>query len=658
MPLGAGQKVLGDDTVGPLLDKLVTRSIAATPKMRLAEGLTPPTNKWFSGLVFGDTPMAVFPYPLSFQQTATGFNTGLPVVTGTENTVFGEAVTQVSADLGADSAIVSAYDSVSVTIEYLSGSRILGHVTIAEGSPLVSYTAARAGSVTLNGPIDTSGSDGTLTVSGQKWSVATSDATIAGPQVTLEKGGSLTLFPVPEGTSATDVTALQKAAASPLTGVTTTYASTSAGQKTKLAYRTAASTTKAPGSTLVVPLPHQGADASAGCTSASYAGLYGTTPLCISSGLSFTTPTITATSSLDLTKVSSSNKAALKSQLEVDVKLLPTFATDTYYGGKSLYRAAMLLQLARQLGDDASEKTLTTALTTQIDKWMEPGGCTTRAQECFVYDAKLKTIVGLANSFGSEEDNDHHFHYGYFLYAAGVVAQSTPSLAAKWAPVMNLLAADIATNTGDGSGKYFPDTRVYDPYFSHSWASGYSPFADGNNQESSSEAVNAWTGLALWAKASGDSALEGEANWLLSGETASALAYYVNPSLDEPQFDGFSHDLVSLNWGGKRDYATWFSAAPSAIIGIQLIPMSPVSTYLGSSAGGGASHIKKLVAAALTGGADATLIDYVLMYESLAGKDAAASALAAAKKLPSTAIDNGNSRTYLLAYIMAQEAGA
>ena len=51
----------------PVLDlRLVTKDAAAlvqrTPKelppQRLAEGLVPPTNRWFSGLVFGDEPAA------------------------------------------------------------------------------------------------------------------------------------------------------------------------------------------------------------------------------------------------------------------------------------------------------------------------------------------------------------------------------------------------------------------------------------------------------------------------------------------------------------------------------------------------------------------------------------------------------------------------
>jgi len=45
------------------------------------------------------------------------------------------------------------------------------------------------------------------------------------------------------------------------------------------------------------------------------------------------------------------------------------------------------------------------------------------------------------------------------------------------------------------------------PYAGHSWACGHARFGDGNNQESSSEAMNAWCGLILWGTATGDTAL-------------------------------------------------------------------------------------------------------------------------------------------------------
>jgi endoglucanase Acf2 len=114
---------------------------------------------------------------------------------------------------------------------------------------------------------------------------------------------------------------------------------------------------------------------------------------------------------------------------------------------------------------------------------------------------------------------------------------------------------------------------------------------------------------------------------------------------------------VSLTWGGKRDYGTWFSAEPSAIAGIQLIPLSPSSvSYLTSSAAGGAEQIARVVDEAAASGFDSPLGDYVLMYSALQGPDQATAALAALADLPESGIDDGNSRAYAMAYVMS--AGA
>ena len=91
--------------------------------------------------------------------------------------------------------------------------------------------------------------------------------------------------------------------------------------------------------------------------------------------------------------------------------------------------------------------------------------------------------------------------------------------------------------------------------------------------------INAWNGLALWAAASGQAALGTEATWLMSTEAASVRAYWTDPDLSA--FGAFTHKVVAINWGGKRDYATWFSPEPSAMLGIQLIPMNPASGWLG-----------------------------------------------------------------------------
>ena len=161
-----------------------------------------------------------------------------------------------------------------------------------------------------------------------------------------------------------------------------------------------------------------------------------------------------------------------------------------------------------------------------------------------VYDEAARSAIGLTPSFGSDELNDHHFHYGYLLAAAGLLAKDDPALADELAPVMDLLAQDIAAAQASTE---LPQLRSFDPYAGHSWASGTSPFADGNNQESSSEAVTAWNGLGLWASASDQPELATEATWLASTEALTARTYWTAPDLEE--FEGFDHTMVSLELG-------------------------------------------------------------------------------------------------------------
>ncbi len=60
-----------------------------------------------------------------------------------------------------------------------------------------------------------------------------------------------------------------------------------------------------------------------------------------------------------------------------------------------------------------------------------------------------------------------------------------------------LLTRDIASPVRDDA--MFPFLRHFDVYAGHSWVSGQAPFGDGGNEESSSEAVNAWAALILFA---------------------------------------------------------------------------------------------------------------------------------------------------------------
>jgi endoglucanase Acf2 len=643
----ASGEVLGQDQVRPFVDGIVHKTIKELPAKRLAEGLVPPTNRWFSGLVFGAKAQPVFPLPLSFGLTDAGFAFGQPVVTTTEKNISGGFRPDVTVDVGAADAQVSGYDTLTVTIDSLDGAgKVLGQTRIAEGSPFVSYTAAQAGQITSTLPFARTGDAWTAKAGEATYGLVVNGGQVSGGTVKLEKGGTATWFVIPQDGSADKLAQL---AAHPVTGGGLDYGIDGDHVQTTLTY-------EADGDTAFAAMPHQQQSLVSGtsCDLGSYPSSYGTLQLCSGSQLSWSSPLSEPNGSLDLGTISSEQRKELTAQVTKDAAALPAFPADTYFGGKAIYRAAMLYQLALQLEAQQPAAELKAKLSESLDQWTDPQGCAKREAFCFVYDEHAKGVVGLTPSFGSEEFNDHHFHYGYFLYTAGVLAANDPDLAKQYATIMNLLAADIGSSAnggkaGAGSQTDFPDRRTFDAYAGHSWASGTAPFADGNNQESSSEAITAWTGLALWAKASANPNLETEATWLLSSEAQAGLAYWTNFDQSQPVYSGYGHKIVPLNWGGKRDYATWFSPEPAAMLGILVIPMSPSSTYLG----GDPARIDANVAEATGGRFDQKFGDYLLMYSALGGEQQRQAALATAEKLDEKWIDDGNSRSYLLAWLMS-----
>ena len=222
-----------------------------------------------------------------------------------------------------------------------------------------------------------------------------------------------------------------------------------------------------------------------------------------------------------------------------------------------------------------------------------------------------------------------------------------PNLVSEMAPVMTLLSSDIARPVASDR---FPALRVYDAYASHSWASGTSPFADANNQESTSEAVAAWVGLRLWGEVSGDQAMADQGTWMQSNEANAALAYWLNFNKSDPLYAPLEYSYLPLNFGGKRDFATWFSPDPEAGLAIQVLPVTPASTYLGRDPDRVATNIDNALTADTF---SRTYGDILLAYSALAGEEARAKALTLVDEVPS---DDGFTRSLLLAWLYSLKA--
>jgi endoglucanase Acf2 len=160
------------------------------------------------------------------------------------------------------------------------------------------------------------------------------------------------------------------------------------------------------------------------------------------------------------------------------------------------------------------------------------------------------------------------------------VALRDPAWAAsdRWGPIVDLLIADIAT-TRRGAAD-FPFLRHFDAYEGHSWASGNAMGGWGNNQESSSEAVNAWVGLILWGELRGDKALRDLGIWMYTTEIEAIRHYWFDVhGLVLPK--EYKSAEVSMLFGGKIAHNTWWTDEPRQIKGINLLPITTASTYLG-----------------------------------------------------------------------------
>ena len=259
---------------------------------------------------------------------------------------------------------------------------------------------------------------------------------------------------------------------------------------------------------------------------------------------------------------------------------------DTYWYGKGLGAVAQLMSVAEAEGKGGMRDELLKNLKSHLEKWFDG-----RHDSYFMQDATLGTFVGYPQGYQSvAEVNDHHFHYGYWLMGAAYVALHDPDWIsdAKWGGMVRKLIADIATD--ERGRRDFPYIRNFDAYEGHSWAAGVAApakpelsvyFVDGNNQESSSEAINAWAGLVLLGEATGDRKLRDLGIYLYTSEIASVEQYWFD--LDHQVLPPeFGKPYAAQVFGGKVAWNTWWITDPREILGINALPFTAASTYLGA----------------------------------------------------------------------------
>lgn len=538
-----------------------------------------PTNTWWLNLVLEDGSGAAFPFPFTVSWSADGATFGHPSIDAQANAVF--APLSQSVLVGAaesfTSRVIERYDELSVTLAFAAAGGSM-KVPVVAGSPY--FTAIYDGLTPDIGlPITGSGERFEVSAFGVDYVVyASSSLTFTAGVASAAFSGSIRIAKVTNG-AVLDL--LDEHADAIVLGGSTTFATVGSTGILRLTFDTGGT-----GTPLVLALPHQlervreretlERDYALATLKGSAQALAAKSwdleyPL---TGVGFTAP-----SAIDPDMVDD-----LKTALAADADYDPAAQADPsiYWSGKALSKLARLVQIADELGETATRDTLLARLLTKEKAWLD--GTSTGAH--FAFDT---TWGGVVNScvasdedcdFGQGKYSDHHFHYGYHVFAAAVLAKYDSSFAADYAQKVEWLIRDYA-NPYKGD-PHFTRLRHFDVYHGHSWTSGLIVFGDGRNQESTSEAVHAYYGLQLWGEATGNRDYENVGHILRIAESVGAQRYWhvVDASIYPAPFS--AHPCVGIVWGSKVDYATWFGMGDSGefVCGIQMIPVTPASEDL------------------------------------------------------------------------------
>jgi endo-1,3(4)-beta-glucanase len=179
--------------------------------------------------------------------------------------------------------------------------------------------------------------------------------------------------------------------------------------------------------------------------------------------------------------------------------------------------------------------------------------------------------------FGNTYYNDHHFHFGYFIYTAAVIGHLDPSWLSANKGYVNTMVRDIANPSSDDG--FFPVYRAFDWYHGHSWAHGLYESYDGKDEESSSEDSMSAYALKMWGRTIGDANMEARGNLQLAVTARSLQSYFLYKSDNVIEPSNFIENKVSgILFENKIDHTTYFGANIEYIQGIHMIPLLPSST--------------------------------------------------------------------------------
>ncbi|PGH19873.1 hypothetical protein AJ80_03792 [Polytolypa hystricis UAMH7299] len=253
----------------------------------------------------------------------------------------------------------------------------------------------------------------------------------------------------------------------------------------------------------------------------------------------------------------------------------------TYFSGKAIGKFATLIYTVHELLQDPPlAATAFETLKTAFARFTK-----NEQRSPLVYDTVWKGVVSSASytgdpglDFGNTYYNDHHFHYGYFIYAAAIMGQLDKSWLDANKDWVNTLVRDAANSVPND--ELFPFSRGFDWFHGHSWAKGLFESFDGKDQESTSEDTLFAYAIKMWGKTIGDASMQARGDLMLAILARTLRNYFLMDSknVNHPK-DFIANKVTGILFENKVDHATYFGANLEYIQGIHMLPLIPSSSY-------------------------------------------------------------------------------
>jgi endo-1,3(4)-beta-glucanase len=546
-----------------------------------------PTNKWWIGITqtrkASNVPppqdiLVPYPYQVAPSDPGTGLKVGFPHATQ-DNWAIKSAVSNwiTLGGTGAGTFTIKEFDDLSVSLTWTGtgGSMYAPLVTgMAYGTMVYAGMTPVIAGITLNG----TGKRFEGTVGTDKWVVYTSqDVTWSNGTASAPLNGWVRVAMMPDAASAAVLD--QYAAAIP--------------KRAKVDFGTAAGNlgviqitwdTEGSGAPLMMALAHhipRLADQAA-FKPVTMNGTFGDTKA-VAGELWQIAYQLTDVSFRPPRAIDPTRLAQVKTALAADAGWDPAANGGIYGSGKQLGKLARLAIIADEVGDTANRNTLLGRLKSKVGAWLDATNSGDKLNYDKTWGGVVSQCITAGNfdcDYGQGNYNDHHFHYGYHVYAAAVAAKLDPAWAAQYKEKGTWLVRDYANPYRNDP--CFTRLRNFDAYAGHSWAMGLWAswnYGEGRNQESSSESVNSYYAMQLWGEATGNTDIAKVGKILRIAESVGAMTYYQirNPSTIYSGAFATTHPCVGYLWGSQPTWATLFGGGADAICGIQMIPVTPAS---------------------------------------------------------------------------------